>query len=188
MTDSIDISIIFDIAQRVEAPTGPSDAEAINFHFEDVAVDQGRTAKMWSKSAVSLPKLQVPSPSDAPTAREDADQPTHSPNNPSYHVIGTVSARPTDMPTVPPTFTAILMTIVRLEQQATDIVVTINVPFDDPKVVETEKCIASPVYGGDDIDPDNGHKSELLGLGMNVSAEVIGSFRIVDWGLFVVEE
>lgn len=60
MTDNFDISIIFDITQRVEAPTGPSDAEAIDFHFEDVAVDQGRTAKMWSKNAVSLPKLQVP--------------------------------------------------------------------------------------------------------------------------------
>lgn len=79
------------------------------------------------------------------------------------------------------------MTIVRLEQQATDIVVTINVPFDDPQVVETEKCIASPVYRGDDIDPENGHKSELLGLGMDVAAEVVGSLRIVNWGLFVTE-
>lgn len=112
----------------------------------------------------------------------------HSPNKPSYQVIGTVSARPTDTPTVPPTFTAILMTIVRLEQQTTDIVVTINVPFNDPEVVSTEKCIASPIYEGSDIDPQNGHKSELLAFGMNVAAEVVGSFVIVDWGLFVMEE
>lgn len=80
------------------------------------------------------------------------------------------------------------MTIVRLKQQATDIVVTINVPFNDPRVIEAEKCIASPVYGGDDIDPENGHKSELLGLGMDAAAEVVGSLRIVDWGLFVAGE
>lgn len=59
MTDGVEVSIIFDIAQRVEASAGPSDAEAVDFHFEDVAVDQDRTAKIWSKSAVSLPNLQV---------------------------------------------------------------------------------------------------------------------------------
>lgn len=91
------------------------------------------------------------------------------------------------MPTVPPTFTAILMTIVRLEQQTTDIVVTINVPFNDPSMVATEKCIASPVYQGGDIDPANGHKSELLAFGMGVAAEVVGSFKIINWGLFVCD-
>lgn len=80
------------------------------------------------------------------------------------------------------------MTIVRLEQQTTDIIITINVPFNDPSVVATEKCIASPIYQGDDIDPANGHKSELLAFGMEVAAEVVGSFRIIDWGLFVMEE
>lgn len=78
MTDGIDISIIIDIAQRVEAPAGPSDADAVDFHFEDVAVDQGRTAKVWSKSTTSLPNLQAPprppppspAPGLPPTARE----------------------------------------------------------------------------------------------------------------------
>lgn len=92
------------------------------------------------------------------------------------------------MPTVPPTFTAILMTIVRLEQQTTDIVMTINVPFHNPAVVSTEKCIASPAYTGDDINPETGHKSELLAFGMQVVEEVAGSFRIVDWGLFMTGE
>lgn len=116
------------------------------------------------------------------------NQRVHSPNKPSYQVIGTVSARPTDTPTVPPTFTAILMMIVRLEQQTTDIVMTINVPFNDPEMVSTEKCIASPMYEGNDIDSQNGHKSELLTFGMSVAAEVVGSFVIVDWGLFLADE
>lgn len=80
------------------------------------------------------------------------------------------------------------MTIVRLEKQTTDIVITINVPFNDPSVVATEKCIASPVYQGNDINPANGHKSELLAFGMEVAAEVVGSFRIINWGLFVMDE
>lgn len=80
------------------------------------------------------------------------------------------------------------MTIIRLEQQTTDIVVTVNVPFNDPEVVKREKCIASPVYTGNDIDPENGSKSELLAFGMQVASEVVGSFKIVDWGLFVPEE
>lgn len=65
---------------------------------------------------------------------------------------------------------------------------TVNVPFNDPEVVKREKCIASPVYTGNDIDPENGSKSELLVLGMQVASEVAESFKIVDWGLFVPEK
>lgn len=106
----------------------------------------------------------------------------------SYQVIGTVSARPVEQQTDPPTFTAIIMTIIRLVEQKTDIVVTINVPFNDPKVVRTEKCIASPIYTGTDIDTENGSKSELLEFGMQVANEVVRSFKIVQWGLFVPDE
>lgn len=59
MTDGNDISVIFDIAQRVEAPSGPSDMDAVDYHFEDVAVDQDRTAKIWNKRAISVPHQYV---------------------------------------------------------------------------------------------------------------------------------
>lgn len=187
MIDDIDTSIIFDITQRVNAPEGPSDMDAVDFHFKDIAVDQGRTAKIWGKRAVLLLNLSVTTSSSSPLTQNILTK-TNSPDKPAYEVIGTVSARPNDPPTLPPTFIAILMTIIRLEQQKTDIVVTINVPFDDPEVVRREKCIASPVYTGSDIDSENGDRSELLKFGMQVASEVVGNFKILDWGLFVPEE
>lgn len=71
MTDGVDISIIFDIALRVEAPAGPSDMDAVDFHFEDVAMDQDRSAKVFSKRAVTLPNLFGPHTPPSPTYIDD---------------------------------------------------------------------------------------------------------------------
>ncbi|KAH0610000.1 uncharacterized protein H6S33_012546 [Morchella sextelata] len=163
MTDGNDTSIIFDIAQRVEAPSGPSDMDAVDYHFKDVAVDQDRTTKIWNKRPISAP---------------------HHSDKPAYQVIGTVSARPTEQPTDPPTFIAIIMTILRLKEQTADIVITVNIPFDNPEIVRSEKCIASPTYTGGDIDPASGVKSALLEYGMKVSQDLVNAFQILDFGLF----
>lgn len=95
-----------------------------------------------------------------------------------------MSARPTEQPTDPPTFLAIIMTILRLKEQAADIVITVNIPFDNPEMVRSEKCIASPTYTGGDIDPESGAKSVLLEYGMKVSQDLVNAFQILDFGLF----
>lgn len=163
MTSGNNVGVIFDIAQRVEAPSGPSDMDAVDYHFEDVAVEPDRTAKIWNKRSIHFPHLS---------------------DKPAYQVIGTVSARSTEQATDPPTFTAIIMSILRLKEQTADIVITVNVPFDKPEVVRSERCIASPTYTGSDIDPENGAKSMLLEYGMKVSQEIIDGFQIFDFGLF----
>ncbi len=65
MTDDTDISLIIDIAQRLEAP---NDSDAVDVHFEDVAVDQARTAKVFVKEATAVPNLYGISSLPPPTS------------------------------------------------------------------------------------------------------------------------
>jgi hypothetical protein len=160
-TYDTDISIIVDICERVTHGSG-TDSEAIAMHWDDIALsDDRRTNKIFSTVSISLPNL---------------------PGAKAYSVVGTVSSPQTT--TEPPLFTALLMTIVRLEQQKADIVITVNVPFSSPDLVRGEGSVAAPGYEGG----LSGAPGELMSAGLAVRDKVLASFKIVDWGLFVHEE
>ena len=60
MEEGMDISLVIDLNQRVQAP---SDLEALDIHFQDVADDQGRSFAAVSKETITLPKMYPPTPS-----------------------------------------------------------------------------------------------------------------------------
>jgi len=75
------------------------------------------------------------------------------------------------------------MTVVRLEQQKTDIVVTVNVPFSSPNLVRNEGTVASPVYSGE----LNGARGQLLAAAVLVRDSFLSTLTVLDWDLFVPE-
>lgn len=71
-----------------------------------------------------------------------------------------------------PDFTAIIMTIIRLEKQKTDILITVNVPH-----IKGE-------YDEEDVDLELGKQGKLIGDAVEYSARIWQSFKIKDWSLF----
>ena len=72
-----------------------------------------------------------------------------------------------------PDFTAIILTLLRLEKESTDILVTINVPH-----IKGE-------YDENDVDLALGKQGQLIGNAIEYAAKIWGSFKIKDWKLFV---
>lgn len=71
-----------------------------------------------------------------------------------------------------PDFTAIILTLLRLEKQKTDILITINVPH-----IKGE-------YDEDEVDLELGRQGKLIGDAVEYSARIWSTFKIKDWGLF----
>jgi hypothetical protein len=71
-----------------------------------------------------------------------------------------------------PDFTAIILTLLRLEKEATDVLVTINVPH-----IKGE-------YDEDEVDLELGKQGELIGDAVEYAAKIWESFKIRDWKLF----
>ena len=67
------------------------------------------------------------------------------------------------------------MTLIRLEQQKTDIIVAINVPH------------ISGQYDPAEVDPEKGKHGALLDKAIDYRNEVLNTFEIQDWNLFVQE-
>lgn len=67
---------------------------------------------------------------------------------------------------------AILLTVIRLEAQKTDIVVAVNVPH-----------IAGQYEGGS-VDMEHGRAGELLERAGEWRDRVLETFEVVEWGLF----
>lgn len=97
----------------------------------------------------------------------------------TYMITGTTSSRPSENPEY---FIGILMTLIRLPQQTTDIIITVNVPFNTSELVQAEKYLASPRVG---TTGGGGEKSQMLRLGMAVLEGVLREFEVLDWGLFL---
>jgi len=77
------------------------------------------------------------------------------------------------------------MTLIRLPQQTTDIIITVNVPFNTPELVQAEKYLVSPRAG---TTGGGGEKSPMLMLGMAVLEGVLREFEVLDWGLFLEDD
>ena len=72
-----------------------------------------------------------------------------------------------------PDFVGILLTLVRLEKQQTDVVIAINVPH------------VAGQYDKDSVSPETGANGMLLEAAIEYRAKVMESFELKDWGLFV---
>lgn len=66
-----------------------------------------------------------------------------------------------------------MLSLVRLEREKTDILITINVPH-----VKGE-------YSEEDVDLELGKQGKLIGDAVEFAARIWESFRVREWGLFV---
>lgn len=64
------------------------------------------------------------------------------------------------------------MTLLRLEEQDTDILITINVPH-----IRGE-------YDAEEVDLELGKQGKLIGDAVEIAARIWETFVIKDWGLF----
>ncbi|KAI4284583.1 MAG: hypothetical protein L6R38_001284 [Xanthoria sp. 2 TBL-2021] len=147
-------SVIVEIAERVSHP--PTDQEALRFHFEDI-VDEHDTSRIWHTNVAQLPHL----PS----------------NTPCYTLLATTTPPPAtngNVHTKTPSFTAVMLTLIRLVAQSTDIVVTINIPHIPGH--------QEPSDG--EVNFEEGKFGSLVEEGVKIRDEVWRSLEVRDWGLF----
>lgn len=71
-----------------------------------------------------------------------------------------------------PDFTAIILTLVRLEREKTDLLITINVPH-----IKGE-------YNEEDVDLELGRQGKLIGDAVDYAAKIWETFKVKDWNLF----
>ncbi|KAK4218477.1 hypothetical protein QBC37DRAFT_201026 [Rhypophila decipiens] len=146
-------SIIFDITERV-GPSGgglEEDGQALTTHLEELVGDDVNTVKVWNTTETQFSKL-------------DDDIP-------AYTLIATQTPKVQERASAPD-FTALILTLVRLEKESTDILITINVPH-----IKGE-------YDEDEIDLALGKQGELIGDAVEYAAKIWSTFAIKDWGLF----
>jgi len=146
-------SIIFDITERVGLPgSGPAvDGAALTTHLEDIVASDIDTVKVWNTSNTQFSKL----PDDIP----------------AYTLIATQTPPP-QPGSKNPDFTAIVLTLIRLEGDSTDILITINVPHIKGEYTEEE------------IDMQVGKQGKLIENAVEFAARIWETFKIKDWGLF----
>ncbi|KAB8293241.1 hypothetical protein EYC80_007574 [Monilinia laxa] len=148
-------SIIFDITERVgTAGSSPAtDGAAMTTHLEDIVDSDLDTVKVWSITDTKFSKLPEGTPAYTLIATQT---PPHDPNS---HASA-------------PDFTAIVLNLIRLERESTDILVTINVPH-----IKGE-------YSADDVDLQLGKQGKLIENAVEYAAKIWETFKIKDWGLF----
>jgi len=146
-------SIIFDITERVGAPgSGPAvDGAALTTHLEDIVDSDVDTVKVWNTSNTQFSKLPE--------------------GIPAYTLIATQTP-PAAPDSKSPDFTAIVLTLIRLERESTDILITINVPHIKGEYTEEE------------VDMQMGKQGKLIESSVEIAAKIWETFKIKDWGLF----
>lgn len=174
-------SIIFDITERVGLPgRGPAiDGAALTTHLEDIVDSDTDTVKVWSTSNTIFSKLPCVSHSDsisrvAPSFSPCSNHPSRE-ETPAYTLIATQTppiSEDADVPGSAPVFTAIVLNLVRLEKESTDILITINVPH-----IRGE-------YSEEDVDLQLGKQGRLISDAVEYAAKIWETFKIKDWGLF----
>jgi len=146
-------SIIFDITERVGvAGTGPAvDGAALTTHLEDIVDSDVDTVKVWNTSNTQFSRLPE--------------------GTPAYTLIATQTPPPSPTSKAPD-FTAIVLTLIRLEKEKTDILITINVPHIKGEYTEEE------------VDMEVGKQGKLIENAVEFAAKIWETFKIKDWNLF----
>ncbi|KAI0127972.1 hypothetical protein BJ170DRAFT_397191 [Xylariales sp. AK1849] len=146
-------SIIFDITERVGSKgSGPEiDGRAMTVHMEELVGEDIDRVKVWNTTPTLFSRLD-----------EDI---------PAYTLIATQAPKPSERSTAPD-FTAIILTLVRLERESTDILITINVPH-----IKGE-------YDEEEVDLELGRQGQLIGDAVDYAAKIWETFKVKDWGIF----
>ncbi|PMD20495.1 putative ran guanine nucleotide release factor [Hyaloscypha hepaticicola] len=164
-------SIIFDITERVGLPgSGPAvDGAALTTHLEDIVASDIDTVQVWNTSNTQFSKLPYaffsPISLLKPLANRRID------DIPAYTLIATQTPPP-QPGSKSPDFTAIVLTLIRLEEDKTDILITINVPH-----IKGE-------YSAEEVDMQVGKQGKLIENAVEYAAKIWETFKIKDWGLF----
>ncbi|THY25812.1 ran-interacting Mog1 protein [Aureobasidium pullulans] len=145
-------SIVFDILERVDKP----DLDALKYHLEDIVEDDVDATKLWTSNSAVFSKL--PPQTSAYTLFA-----TH---KPSAEAVSRGKA---------PDFTGILLTLIRLESQQTDLVISVNVPH------------VGGDYNKDEVNPSAGKQGPMLDAATSFRDRILQTFEIKDWDLFVQE-
>ena len=165
-------SITFDILERAEPPEHPckTDEEALLYHYKDVTetghVREGTEAEesstIWERDQITVTSV---GPDPSAYSLFATQTPTHA------------SFQGTDPNTNKPIidFTAILFSMIRLEQQKTDLVIAIYVPH------------AQGEYNANELDYRAKRYGPLVTAAKTYYAKIQASFEIHDWNLFVVD-
>jgi hypothetical protein len=96
-----------------------------------------------------------------------------SPNTPVYNLVATSPPGAKQQGRAnEPDFVAILLTLIRLEGQKTDILVTINVPH------------VAGEYEPESVDLEHGKQGALLEKAGKYRERVLETFEVREWGLF----
>ncbi|KAI0872837.1 Mog1p/PsbP-like protein [Hypoxylon argillaceum] len=156
-------SIVIEINERIggEGSTPEIDGRALTTHLEEIVREDADRLKVWNTTPTQFSKLD-----------EDI---------PAYTLIATISPKAppseeADSSSAPrantPDFTAMILTLVRLERERTDILITVNVPH-----IRGE-------YDEDDVDLQLGKQGQLIGDAVDYASRIWESFKVKDWGLF----
>ncbi|KAI0969056.1 hypothetical protein F4678DRAFT_440799 [Xylaria arbuscula] len=153
-------SIIVEINERVgdSGSSAEIDGRALTTHLEEVVGDDVERLKVWNTTPTQFSKLEDDIPAYTLIA-------TLSPNVPPPKEADSARA-------AAPDFTAIVLTLVRLEHERTDILITVNVPH-----IRGE-------YDEEEVDLQLGKQGQLIGDAVDYASRIWESFRVKDWGLF----
>ena len=161
-------SIVFDILERIQRPDHAvdTDEQALLYHFKDITeeghVREGTEAteesQIWESGRVIVPNLGQWAP--------------------AYHLFATQRAldqTPVDVRSGKPPvmFTGISMTLIRLVEQKTDLVISVNVPHSQGGFEER------------DLDFAKGKMGPLMVAAKEYQEKLLASLKIEDWSLFV---
>lgn len=183
-------SVVVDILERAQPPAHPchTDEEALDYHYRDVvsnetryvsqrereqlnirrtegAGEEEKEKRVWERRPVAMGHLEGV-PAWTITA-------TQHPVRPAPQANGDTDEGGEEEQTVD--FTGISLTLVRLREQKTDILIAVNAPY-----VRGE-------YDAADVDLREGKLGTVMKGALEVRDEILGSFTVVDWGLFVDE-
>ena len=95
---------------------------------------------------------------------------SHSSETPAYTLITTQASPSKESPTSPD-FTGIVLTLIRLERELTDILITINVPHINGEYK-------------DEVDMQSGKQGRLIENSIEYATRIWETFEIKDWSLF----
>ncbi|KAK3899488.1 hypothetical protein C8A05DRAFT_46456 [Staphylotrichum tortipilum] len=154
-------SIIIEITQRVDAPGNglERDGRALTIHLEELVGDDADGVKVWNTTETQFSHLAESIPAYTLIATQTPKPPHGGADDPSRRSAA-------------PDFTALILTLVRLEKENTDILITINVPH------------INGAYDEDDVDMALGRHGELIGNAVEYAARIWSSFEVKSWRLF----
>ncbi|KAK3622877.1 hypothetical protein LTR56_021910 [Elasticomyces elasticus] len=146
-------SIVVDILERVEKE---NDQEALKYHLKDLVQEDEGEVTTWDISEVKMGKLQD--------------------TIPAYTLLATTPPGARQRGRAhEPVFVGVLLLLIRLVEQKTDVLVAVNVPHIPGHYVAGEVDLERRMTGG------------LLRVGGEIREKIVESLEIKDWELFVQE-